>query len=55
MREARFRRISTSGTGKISRAEWSGESERLFAAADTSKDGYLGQDEFRGPLQNMEP
>jgi EF hand len=55
MREARFRRISTGGSGKISKAEWSAESERLFAASDANKDGSLSQDEFRGPLQTMEP
>ncbi len=55
MREARFRRINTSGSGKISRTEWNAESERLFAAADANKDGRLTPDELRGPMHQMEP
>lgn len=55
MREARFRRINTSGSGKISKAEWDAESERLFAALDANKDGRLTQDELRGPTHHLEP
>ncbi|MFO0997082.1 MAG: EF-hand domain-containing protein [Alphaproteobacteria bacterium] len=55
MREARFRRINTSGSGKISKAEWDAESERLFNALDANKDGRITPEELRGPMHHLEP